>query len=642
MEAAPLTTLLLVVLLVAWTGWSYLRRELPVRRRGVLFALRAATLALLAVLLTRPEIGLPESDGEARWTLVDASTSMTFAAGSDEAPAARAERRLADLGEAAAVRTFGEGAPEDGGTSRLAPALRRAAEGGARRVRVLTDLRLADGPLALAEAERLGLAVEVEDAGGPLASAGIERLVAPATARAGEEVAVEATVFATAPLQGEAAVVTLRRTGADGVEETVGVDTVSLPAPGGGVALRTAVSLPDEAGPVVWSATVATPGDVVGADDRRHALTRVDPTAGIVALVSLRPDWEPRWLLPVLSDATGLPTRGWLRVGTDTFLSMGDGGLLSADSLARIADRARVLVLHGVGAEPPAWVEAVLESSPRLLVFPTGAGGARAVGMSDAGTLSGEWYPEPGGGGVFGALLAGIDLALLPPLTEVIGPGDGSPGAGGFAPALVVVRPGGAQAPALVVHEEAGERRVAVVAATGFWRWASRGGDPAEAHRRLFSGVAGWLLALEEAGTDRAVGPDRSVVPAGGNVRWSLPPGERVTLRIEGVDGVTRLDTLEVGDGGDMPLPAPPAGVSRWEVRTLAGTEGPWAGVLVSEAWTDELRWPRDTLVLAGTPGAAGATAGVVTPLRTSPWPWLVAIFLLCLEWILRRRWGLR
>jgi hypothetical protein len=645
-EPLSFGTFLLVALLVGWTGWSYLRRELPVRRRGVLIALRSATLALLAVLLTRPDLRLPGSEVDLGWTLVDASASMAFAAGDGRpAPALRAERRVGELGGEGSARAFGAG------DSRLAPALRRAAEGGARRVRVLTDLRLSDGPLALGEAEALGLAVEVEDVGGPLPSAGIERLAAPATGRASEEVTVETVVFATAALAGEQAVVTLTRRDAGGGEVAVAADTVRLPSAGGGVALRRVVSLPGEGGTAIWSAAVAAPGDAVPADDRRHAVTRVDPLSGILALVSLRPDWEPRWLLPVLAEATGLPTRGWLRVGGDAFLSMGDGALLGADSLARVLSEARLAVVHGVEGGSAEWLGEALATAPRLLVLPEDAAGARAAGVDGGeGVLPGEWYPDAQGGGTFGSLFSGIDLALLPPLTGVIRFGTEAEGGSPLAPGLAITRPGGGEASALLLREEEGRRRTAVVAARGFWRWASRGGDPAEAYRRLFSGVAGWLLELEDEGVDPRVGPERTVVSAVGDVTWNLPSGEGVTLRWKGEDGDVEVDTVPAGTGqGDgvggrrrVRRQAPAPGVTEWEIQTLSGADGPWRGVLVAEEWTDELRWPRDTLLAAGVRGGPGAVAAAAAPLRTTPWPWLLAIALLCVEWILRRRWGLR
>ncbi|GIT52055.1 MAG: hypothetical protein Ct9H300mP15_22680 [Gemmatimonadota bacterium] len=40
-------------------------------------------------------------------------------------------------------------------------------------------------------------------------------------------------------------------------------------------------------------------------------------------LVSFKPDWEPRHLLSVLGDVTGLPVTGYLRAGPDKFVSLG-------------------------------------------------------------------------------------------------------------------------------------------------------------------------------------------------------------------------------------------------------------------------------------------------------------------------------
>lgn len=655
---------LAAAVLAGLAAWNYLRRELPVPRRGVLLALRATTLGLLAVVVLRPELRMPGSVVSAEWTVVDRSASMSMAAPGVAPPADRAAGR--DLPpDGARTLAFGEDGDGERPGSRLAPALRRAAEGGARSVTVLTDLRVADGPTALAEAERLGLRLRLEDLGAPLASAGIAELSVPGAGRGGDEVAVEATVFATAPLAGAPAVVRLVRRDPDGEEATVAVDTVPLPAPGGLVAVRSRIRLPEVAGTVLWRAEVRAAGDDVGDDDARHAATRVDPLSGIVALVSVRPDWEPRWLLPVLAEATGLPVRGWLRVGADRFLSMGDGGSLSADSLARVLREARIAVVHGVEADGgPPWLAPVLAESPRLLLLsgPGGAGGVAGVQAGDP--LPGEWYPDPDAPAPFAGVLSGLDLAPFPPLAGAA-PLPGSAGTGGrenpagaaAEPGLVLTRPGGGRGVAVLLAEAAG-RRVAEATARGFWRWAARGGDPAEAHRRLFSAVAGWLLELDAPAAAVAVGPVRPVASALEPVAWELPPEATVEVRLEEGDGTVRTDTLRTDAVGRTALPVPAPGVVRWQVtrldapgtaatagETQAGPEpGPWSGLLVVEAWTDELRWPRDTLLAAGVAGvrsAAAATAPGV-PFRATPWPWLVAVLLLCSEWVLRRRWGLR
>lgn len=616
MGSATLAALVAAAALLAAASWIYLRRELAVPGRGLLLGLRGAALALLALLLVAPELRIPGARHTVRWTLVDASASMSFTAPGDPAPASSVP--APDDGDV--VLTFE--AP-----SALAPSLRRAAEGGARSLTVYTDLRLADGPEALAEAERLGLGLDVVDVGAPLPSAGIARLDAPASGRGGDEVDIGIELFATAPVAGRRAVVRLHRVLNTGDTAMVAVDTVSLPRSGARLGIRTSQPLPTDPGSVVWRASVAAEGDAVPVDDVRHAVTRVDPLSGIVALVSVRPDWEPRWLLPVLAEATGLPTRGWLRTGDDAWLSMGDGRLFDTDSVARILEEARVAVVHGVGEEPPSWLRPTLDEAPRLVILPGPGPG-----------LPGEWYLEPDTPARFSTLFEGLDLALLPPLRQVAAP----PAADEGASALPVGQPGGGQGAALILREVPGERRIARVTARDFWRWAARGGDPAEAHRRLFAGVAGWLLELDDPAVDVVVGPERAVSPAAAELRWQLPPERAVELRVDGVGGAAVVvDTVRADARGEAVLPAPPVGVHRWRVAPIEG-EGEWGGVLVVEEWSDELRWPRDALVLAGAPPAASTAGASGVPLRTTPWPWLAVIALLCAEWILRRRRGLR
>src|SRR5690606_6302793 len=57
------------------------------------------------------------------------------------------------------------------------------------------------------------------------------------------------------------------------------------------------------------------PGDVVPADDQRSLALFISPDPAGVAVISLQPDWEPRFLLPVLERSLGLPARGFLRIG---------------------------------------------------------------------------------------------------------------------------------------------------------------------------------------------------------------------------------------------------------------------------------------------------------------------------------------
>lgn len=627
---------------VGYALFVYRRRELPIRGRGVLAALRAAILVGVVLLLADFAFPAPGGGGPPqRWVVVDSSPSMAVAGPSGSAPQLRA---LDALPGGSGLRVAGFGSPADRAAdgspagSRLAPVLRRAAESGAREVTVVSDLRIADLTEVTALRESLALDVTFVDVGEDLRSAGVGALTVPRTGRAGESVEVEVEVFGTASAEGADARVELTRDG-----EPAGEAVVRIPGAGRSVRVALEADLPAEPGPVLWRARVALAGDAFEGDDERSAFTEVDPLDGLLAVVSLQPDWEPRFLMPVLERVTGIPTRGWLRVGDDAFLPMdGSGGLLDAAAMSRVAESARLLVVHGLTGSAPEWVVRAQNSSPRVIAFATDAAGADAVGVDADQPRTGEWYPVAASGPL-AAALAGVPWADLPPLTSPLPPDDGG------AEALVLERSGGARAGAIDLQESGGRRR-AVLLARGFWRWGFRPGVGSDAYDRLWSGVAGWLLAAGDETTGGAVGPIDRVSAADRPVAWRAPgvAGGAIEVVTTADGGATRTDTVQVGGDGRTLLPSLEAGGYDWTARavapdSVAELDRSWSGRLELERHTDEFRWPRDTTLLAWQATGAGVrSADVGRPLRTSPWPWLVLILLLAAEWILRRRRGLR
>jgi hypothetical protein len=653
MVITTLPALLASVLLAAFAFWIYLRRELPISGRLALAALRAGALVLLVLLLWNPSLpARSRPGGEVQpWVALDDSRSMT-ASGGEDAPWSRALARARTAAAAGArVVTLGESrgpVPDldsltaDAETSLLAPTLRRAAEAGVRELTVVSDLRLDDAVAVAAELSVPGLRVRIEDVGGPVVSAGIADVEAPATGRAGEAVRVAVEVFATAESAGDSARLVLTRDGA-----AVGSWTIELPGPGTTVRREVETSLPREAGTVLWRATVRTPGDAFEDDDGRARATEVDPASGVVAVVSLAPDWESRFLLPVLTQVTGLPTRGWLRVGPDRYLPTGGGAVVGAEALRPALEEARILVLLGLGRDAPDWVREVLRTNRRTLVLAGDPSGAAAAGVPAGPVRAGEWYATaPVPASPVAAALADLPVAELPPLGRVLPPG----GAPAGQAALAVQRAGaGPTVPALVLRDE-GRRRTVVALASGFWRWAFRPDAPREAYRRLWSGVAGWLLEFEEGAALAGLAPESPVVSATAPVTWRAPEagGGRIEVTLARDGATQRTDTISVDATGRGDQPPVPEGSWTWEARVLApdsvaGRGRTWRGVLESERWTGELRAPRADLAIPDPAAAAGrATAGDGAPLRTRPWPYLLVLGLLSVEWVGRRRSGLR
>ncbi len=642
---AVLAATLAALVVAGFALYVYRARELPISGRMPLALLRAATLVGVVLLLADPMLPFGGVEGPPEeWVVVDGSASMAVAASGGATPWARVGGEVAPGSADVPLAVMGtpgaDTLPSEptGGESRLAPTLRRAAEAGARRVTVFTDLRIADAPAVRGLVEALDLEVAVVDVGAEVRSAGIARVGAPETGRAGESVEIEVELFGTPPTEGESVSVRLLGDG-----EVIDERTVRLPGAGRSLSVVVPVELPDSAGPVLWQARVSLSDDAFPRDDVRSAFTEVDPLEGLLALVSLTPDWEPRFLLPVLGRVTGLPTRGWFRVGDDRYLPMdGSGGVASEADLQRVAEDARMLVVHGMGGDAPEWLVRAQNASRRALIFADDVEGAGAAGVTARPAEGGEWYASAASGSL-GAVFTGLEWADLAPLSSPF-PTDSATWRG-----LELERPGGARASALALQDR-GDRRRAVVLARGFWRWGFRPGVGADAYDRLWSGVAGWLLGLEDDRAGGGLGPADRVSEAGREVEWRVPVAASGTIEVSsGIEGEeSRVDTVEVTPEGRAALPPFEPGSYAWSARvlepdSLAARDRVWGGRLEVEAHTDELRWPRDTtLVALGDAASPLSRAGGGRPLRTSPWPYLVLLSLLSAEWILRRRSGLR
>jgi hypothetical protein len=397
---------------------------------------------------------------------------------------------------------------------------------------------------------------------------------------------------------------------------------------------------PDGEGRLRYTATLQGEDDFPE-DDQAVAYASAGFEEEALVLVSLAPDWEPRYLLPVLGQVTGLPTVGWLRVGPDRFAPMGRAvertGTVDSVAVDRAVQEASVVVVHGLTGDADAWARSLPSAAGRVVAWPYDRGGAAAVGVEVAPVQGGEWYassalpPSP-----VASELAGIDFSGFPPLTDFFLVSDPV----GSRPPFQVQLGGTGLQEAAVLLDRSGGRRMVVPLTRGFWRWAAREGEPRDAYRRLWAALAGWLLTPDETVGRPTVRPERRVVPRGEPTRWLLPPAlDSVRLVVEQGDSVVR-DTVLAGTGpvGGGVLPPGPY---RFRARTAAGTA-------VGEGRFDVARTTQELLPVPRTPEtpsatvAAGPAAGTGRPLRTSPWPYLLILALLCAEWVGRRRLGLR
>lgn len=620
----------------------YLRREIPVPGRTLLALLRAGSLSAILLLLVNPSLPGGRVAAPA-WILTDVSPSMSVVQGGRGEEAASPAARLsgAEAGEAGR-RTADFGA---GGLSLLAPALSRALEAGAGGVSVRTDLRLEDAVAVEALVRGARVPVTFRDVGGPVVNAGVAGLEVEEPRAPGGPVRAELTV-ATEGV--DSLRIMARVAGAPVLDTAVAVQgdgTLRIPL---------ALQPPDTAGPVPVQVVLAAAGDAWPADDGRTRIVSLEDRSGEVVLVSGAPDWEPRFLLPVLADVTGLRVQGFLRLGGEAWLTMrGPPEREDAPGVARALADARLVVVHGPLETLPPSVREAVDGAPAVL-FLTAA--------SEGGGRAGEWYlsgelpDSPLAGELAGALAPG-----LPPLLAARGQVEG-PGRS----VLDVQRAGaGVTVPALVL-EEAGNTRRARGLARGFWRWSFRGGEGRALYRRLWSGVARWLLAAPAAleGTV-GLGPVETVVAPGADMAWRAAParGDSVTVTLVPMEDSPWAETGDAPGAGDVPparsrrtvpvdslgrarVPAPGGpGLYGWESRVAGDdrTERVARGILVVEAAAGDLLPGRAVSLLDVEPESDPADAGPGgRPLRTHPVPYLLLVVLLSLEWVGRRRSGLR
>ena len=628
-------------LAAGFSSFVYLRREPTVPGRSVALALRTISLGLLLWLLLAPELRLAGGGSVTpdAWVGLDTSRSMTLAG-----PLPDAEQL-----------SSGAHSLEFGSESRLAPLVRRAAESGVPRLELWTDLRVADGAEALALAQAAGMGLEVHDVGRDVMSTGVAAITAPPFASPGDAVEVLVDITATEAAAGQRARVVLARDGLpiDSTEVVLPdagqVLTVTLQPRVSEPAAGSAQSASDDSGPpaVVWSAqAVLLEGeDEASWDNVRHAVTYLEAGPGGIEFITAQPDWEPRTLVPLMAEVSALPATAWLRLPEGEWLQMGTRERLSDLGLVDRIAAARLVVVQGPLPQLPQRIARAALAARRRLVFVADSADGAAFGLRLQRLPNAEWYPDLTSASALGSTLSDLDLATIPPLQDAWGAGTlGDEMLAG----LRAAPPGGEAQPVLILHDEGVERRSVLVLASDFWRWGTRTGDVGEAYRRLFSSSLGWLLQLTQRPGEGMLGPRTRVAQASSAVPWRGDSSVQGPVEVRWVDeqgvGPSRVDTLRFDEAGLAQAPALQAGVWAWQAHVLAAGDSArtWRGRLPVDEADDELRWPRDTLLLKGVEARQARMASARPPLRTSPWPWLVVMVLLAAEWLVRRRIGLR
>lgn len=365
-----------------------------------------------------------------------------------------------------------------------------------------------------------------------------------------------------------------------------------------------------EQGPGVLRAVVATRDDGEPRNDTLSAAIEISRAASAV-FVSTSPDQDARFAVAVLRGALALPTRGFLRVAPGSWRVEGTLAPVSESEVRKALAEAPVAILHGDTTifGPPL---RATNGPLALLVQPE--------------SEDGEWYPSGAPASPLSGALAAVPFDSLPPVAA------GAPAAGDWI-GLEARRGREMMRRPVVVGRDA-PRRVVTVTASGFWRWRFRGGASADAYAALLGGVFDWLAA--ERADRRAAVPDEGIVRSGQPIRWRRGSAAdslvRVALRRRGGQRTDSL-LLRFAPGTTVQESAPlPSGV--YEVTVPGGQ------ALLPVNASGELLPERPSVSSA----AVGRRSNLADArgARGAGWLYAIVIALLCGEWVLRRRMGLR
>lgn len=503
---------------------------------------------------------------------------------------------------------FGDSTRADGGevrpadhASRVRPAVERAmAEG--RPLRVYTDGELEDAEALAPLVGGSSIVVLRADEAADVAIA--ELRVVRATV-GGDTLDVDVALTASTS-GGPPSRLTI--TLGDRLVTTIPVDSVG---PYGERVVRVRLPVPNVTGAILIGATLAAPGDRTPANDSLMVAVDVMPGAGAV-VISTAPDYDVRDLAAVLRGTVLLPTRGFYRVAPGRWREEGSLGTATEDDVQRAAREAPLVVLHGdtaVFGDPRSFARGSL-----LLVAPPS-------------TPSEEWYATGAPTSPMATALGGSPWDSLPPLEVAPVTATGS------FEVLETRRARRLERRVAAIGWERPKRTV-LVPASGFWRWRFRGGAPAAVHAAFWGSVIDWLAA--ERADNRAASPADGAVREGQPIRWrrGLPTDTVVPVAFVR-RGSGQQDSVVVRfSSGSLFAETPSRAAGVYDIMTRGGSS-----VLVVNPAAEVL--PRRPSVISGDIGTGEALTDAPR-LRGIGWIFAIVILSLCIEWILRRRLGLR
>lgn len=649
---SPLEWLLLLAgagAILGYTVWWYRTREEPVSARKWVATLRAAALFTAWLILLNPSIPAAGSGSQSESAVaLDASFSMSSAAGVEgESVWSRGLDSVVShphvwlVGDPTPRQLANDSLPAEPlyGTSLLAPAVRSIAAAGARSVVVYTDGRLTDLREARDEARRRGLMLSLVDLEAPTPDAAISAVRAPGWVQSGDTVEVEAEIMARGVAADSLKLEVLAEDG-----RVLAAGWAVVPPEGRFGAAVMAFQARGPAGFRRFVVRLSPPDeDIERRNDERVFYVRVTEQAIGPVLISLRPDWEPSFLIENLDRLTDARTTAYMWLA-DSLVTLDGYRATPRATVRRRALASPLVVVHGFGAESPQWARELVRDASRILVFADGRRGFDLPGweVRVGPPAAGEWYAASEVPASPLALdLGGITFDALPPLLAV----RAVEAERAWSPLELKRLRRGEPTPAVILGRNGG-RRFAIAAAEGYWRWAFRDGGGRQLYRALWTGVAGWLAERQPTAA-LGLEPVKRVVARGESLRWKAPEGSdslSIELRVE--SGVAFLHETAVA--GDSLVARLPPGRYRYRAqayrsgRVASAADGP---VEVEEFSAELLPRPQPDLGSAEEARREGAGARPsqgVRGLATLGWPYLILIALFCAEWALRRWSGLR
>lgn len=595
----------LVVLLAAGlAAFTYLRLERLGRRAWLPLASRAVAWSAIGLLLLNVSCPAPGRPQRAL-VLLDGSLSM-------DAPGGRWEEARDSALRAGEVRTFGDGAAATDtspsrGRSLLRPALTAAAASG-RPVLVVTDGELEDATDI--PPELMGRAAVAVLPRRLRPDVALVALSGPARVTAGDSIRLQVEARAVAGVRPDSLRLEVRSA------ERV-LTTRALRLDEGGAA-RLEFGFPSAAvgpGDHVLRVGLAGAADEEPRTDARLHVITVARTPGVV-LLAAPADWDSRFLYRTLREVAQLPVRGYARIAGERWRSMEDLSPVSAERLRQSVRGADLLILKG---NPEGAVQGAVARG--IWRWPSGTTGAAPI--------PGDWYLSGVDASPIAGAFLGMPVDSFPPATQLL---PLEPVPSGWVGLTAQLGRRGAARPALIGRQE-GRVRSVTVAADGLWRWAFRGGSSEQSYRTWVAAMASWLLG----GADSVRGvaaPARAVVQNGRPLvfEWTgAGPAGATPVTWTGPEGA-RQDTLRFDGAGRAEVRLPPG-----QYRYRLGPGG--GGTVAVEEYSDELLPSPVTLAARG---ARVADSGERTAARDWLWLFAVAVAALSLEWLARRRLGLR